>query len=307
MRQVSWTRAIGALSAALLAAFSAGSARADDAGLIRISDQSRPSVVRITDQVVRGQSPVNVTDPSVQQASLLCPTSLECTDSCTTGECPVCTDSCQSYTVDCPSYHDCPECSPCGCGHECPIIGWLKACHDVKAHYWAACGLPTEICGVPLHCCFCCCRDKHRCPRQRRIRCRSYAERCDRSNRIRCWLAHSKLNYFNTTKPPCGHYTIVYPVDPWYGDARDGGIYAAEGQGGPVSVPLAPVIRHTFNYGWGVPSSRLTPVSHLAAMPYYGYGPASWQHGYQPYYASAAQQQMPAPIQSAMQAGPALR
>jgi len=30
-------------------------------------------------------------------------------------------------------------------------------------------------------------------------------------------------------------------------------------------VPMAPVVNHTYNYGWGIPSSRLTPVSHPVA------------------------------------------
>jgi len=63
-------------------------------------------------------------------------------------------------------------------------------------------------------------------------------------------------------RPLMGHYHIVYPVDPGYFDQRDGQVYAAPGYGGPVSVPLAPVVNHTWNYGWGVPSSRLTPVQH---------------------------------------------
>lgn len=65
---------------------------------------------------------------------------------------------------------------------------------------------------------------------------------------------------------PFGHYSVVYPVDPCYADARDGQVYAAQGVNGPVSVPLAPNVRHTYNYGWGVPSSRLTPVSHQSAL-----------------------------------------
>jgi hypothetical protein len=65
----------------------------------------------------------------------------------------------------------------------------------------------------------------------------------------------------NAGQPLFGHYKIVYPVNPGYFDGRDGQVYAAQGYGGPVSVPLAPVVRHTYNYGWGVPSSRLTPIS----------------------------------------------
>jgi hypothetical protein len=111
----------------------------------------------------------------------------------------------------------------------------------------------------------------------------------------------SRLNYFvprgacGKGAPPVGCYTIVYPVDPWYGDARDGQVYAAQGQGGPVSVPLAPVIRHTMNYGWGVPSSRLTPISHLGGQPQYAYGniPGGYSHEYLP---PAGAEPVPQPI-----------
>ena len=173
----------------------------------------------------------------------------------------------------------------------------LSFCHEIKADLWKSLGLPT-------HCC--CCR-RIKCRRERgRAYCRDA-----RRQRLGQWLTHTKLNYFFIKNPPCGHYNIVYPVDPWYGDARDGGVYGAEGYGGPMSVPLAPVIRHTFNYGWGVPSSRLTPVSHLAAMPHYGYGPPPGygNYGQTPYYAQAGQQPgaMPPAPQMAGQQGPALR
>ncbi|MBL8851981.1 MAG: hypothetical protein JNG89_20075 [Planctomycetaceae bacterium] len=62
-------------------------------------------------------------------------------------------------------------------------------------------------------------------------------------------------------QPLVGHYQIVYPVNPWYFDGRDGQAYAAEGYGGPVSIPLAPNVRQQYNYGWGIPSSRITPIS----------------------------------------------
>lgn len=64
--------------------------------------------------------------------------------------------------------------------------------------------------------------------------------------------------------PPFGRYARVYPQDPSYFDQRDGQVYGASGYGVPVSVPLAPVVSHTYNYSWGMPSSRLTPVSRLA-------------------------------------------
>lgn len=84
----------------------------------------------------------------------------------------------------------------------------------------------------------------------------------------RAW-ARCKLGYFIPTGccgkgcPPVGLYSAVYPVNPYHFDGRDGQVYAAQGVGGPVSVPLAPNVRHTYNYGWGVPSSRLTPISNV--------------------------------------------
>lgn len=64
--------------------------------------------------------------------------------------------------------------------------------------------------------------------------------------------------------PWVGKYSRVYPQDPYYFDQRDGQTWAAQGYGAPIAVPLAPVVGHSFNYGWGIPSSRLTPISHPA-------------------------------------------
>lgn len=86
--------------------------------------------------------------------------------------------------------------------------------------------------------------------------------------REKCAWARCKFGYFIPSgacgkgAPPIGHYSMVYPVNPSHFDGRDGQVYAAQGYAGPVSVPLAPVVNHTYNYGWGVPSSRLTPISH---------------------------------------------
>jgi hypothetical protein len=58
-----------------------------------------------------------------------------------------------------------------------------------------------------------------------------------------------------------GTYDIVYAVNPCYFDRRDGRVYSAYGYGVPMAVPLAPNVEYTYNFGWGVPSGRLTPVS----------------------------------------------
>ena len=60
---------------------------------------------------------------------------------------------------------------------------------------------------------------------------------------------------------PIGTYQMIYPVNPSYNDPRDSRVYGAQGAGIPIVVPLAPSVRSVYNYGTGLPSSRLTPIS----------------------------------------------
>jgi len=60
---------------------------------------------------------------------------------------------------------------------------------------------------------------------------------------------------------PIGTYKMIYPVNPSYNDPRDARIYGAQGAGIPIVVPLAPSVRSSYNYGSGLPGSRLTPIS----------------------------------------------
>ncbi len=84
----------------------------------------------------------------------------------------------------------------------------------------------------------------------------------------KCAWARCKFGYFIPSgscgqgTPLVGHYSMVYPVNPQHFDGRDGQVYAANGYGGPVSIPMAPNVNQTYNYGWGMPSSRLTPIWH---------------------------------------------
>jgi hypothetical protein len=55
-------------------------------------------------------------------------------------------------------------------------------------------------------------------------------------------------------------HSTVHPVHRGYIDPRDTQAYAAEGYGVTMSVPMPPVVRYQYNYGWGVPSSRLTRI-----------------------------------------------
>jgi len=62
-------------------------------------------------------------------------------------------------------------------------------------------------------------------------------------------------------------YCMTYAFNPWYCDHRDGAVYAAYGYGAPMTVPLAPNVTNQYNYGWGIPSGRLTPISRVAYRP----------------------------------------
>jgi hypothetical protein len=62
-------------------------------------------------------------------------------------------------------------------------------------------------------------------------------------------------------------YTLTYPVNPWYYDVRDTRVYAAAGFGAPMTVPLAPTVQTQVNYSWGIPASRITPISRVAPQP----------------------------------------
>ncbi len=65
--------------------------------------------------------------------------------------------------------------------------------------------------------------------------------------------------------PRCCQRCACYrPVNPWYCDPRDMQIYAAQGYNVPVTVPLAPMVQ-VYNYGWGIPSSRLSQAGNYMA------------------------------------------
>lgn len=98
--------------------------------------------------------------------------------------------------------------------------------------------------------------------------CRRIGRRCG-SCRSRSW---GPTGCGGKGCPPIGMYQMVYPLNPQHCDPRDRNVHAAQGYGVPMSVPLAPVVRHQYNYSWGVPASRLTPISNYAPRGAYGYG-----------------------------------
>lgn len=98
-----------------------------------------------------------------------------------------------------------------------------------------------------------------------------YRSNCRRAYRNHVLAAHfhNKFNYFKPSGccgegcPPFGCYKRVYATEPHYMDGRDSQVYASPMTGHPTAVPLAPTVRHQYNYSWGVPSSRLTPISNV--------------------------------------------
>ena len=73
------------------------------------------------------------------------------------------------------------------------------------------------------------------------------------------WLIPSGGN--GQGAPPIGKYQVTYADQPDYADPRDGQIYAAQGYGMPMTVPLPPNVHQQYNYSWGIPASRITPIS----------------------------------------------
>ena len=76
------------------------------------------------------------------------------------------------------------------------------------------------------------------------------------------WLVPS--GYCGQGTPPFGKYQITYADQPCDGHPQDAMAYGAQGYGVPVTVPLPPNVRHAYNYSWGLPASRLTPIGHCS-------------------------------------------
>lgn len=230
-------------------------AAADDVdGVVRLGSQQDVGVVRISDQsrnetTVRGQSPA----PAVDEFTLV--NCIEGAD-CTNGACGACGSNGQCG-------NGCPGGAGCRCGNGSSYVYGDAVYGDGYAVY----SCPEGKCG-PMGDWFNSQAFSYRSRnmQQSAILGMWWHDECQAKH---AWL-RGKFGYFVPTGccgkgcPPIGHYSMVYPVDPNYFDNRDGQVYAAPGYGGPVSVPLAPVVNHTYNYGWGVPSSRLTPVLHPA-------------------------------------------
>ncbi len=148
----------------------------------------------------------------------------------------------QCTTESCGSAGNCGNCNSCRVGKICKPSIWDR----VKAKFggFGRCKSYDEF---NIHC----------------PQCRGMGRHCGRcgNGKDRWWLPNG---CGGKGCPPFGVYQMVYPVNPQHCDPRDRNVHAAQGYNVPMSVPLAPVVRHQYNYSWGVPASRLTPISNYA-------------------------------------------
>ena len=61
-----------------------------------------------------------------------------------------------------------------------------------------------------------------------------------------------------------GGSSSLYTNQSYYYDVRDTRLYSAQKFNVPVTIPAAPMVR-TYNYGWGIPSARLSPIGGYTA------------------------------------------
>ena len=97
----------------------------------------------------------------------------------------------------------------------------------------------------------------------------SFAEKCKESNNCLCdrlfgWMIPS--GNCGQGSPWLGKYHMTYADQPSYIDPRDTQLYAAQGYGMPMSVPLAPNVHHAYNYSSGMPASRITHIGNYNPM-----------------------------------------
>lgn len=163
-----------------------------------------------------------------------------------------CCGSCNQNACGCNSGY---ACDPCGNGW-----GNCDSCDACGRCRLFARGLPKDCCNTG------------RC-RWWRGQQLNYAARNKRlSNCLFGWMIPSGC--CGQGCPPVGCYDITYADNPSYADPRDGQVYGAQGYGTHMTVPLAPTVNYQYNYSWGTPASRLTPIGQYdpqtSLQPLYG-------------------------------------
>lgn len=254
-------------TAAVCVLMVSGLIHAED-GVVRISDTSSgyskdSGVVRISDHRKSAVRPVNhLTMPSsgpeccvpvgpVCEPGCAMPSGCVVEPECCAplGCCP--TEGCSTYGREyvCSSACCCgPQCccgsggyGHCGCNGSC--FGQSHQAHMNKLFAGPVCSGT----GCPANDCW-------------RGQAMSFREKNSRlADKLFGWMVPSGC--CGQGCPPVGKYQITYADQPEYADPRDSRIYAAQGYGMPMTVPLAPNVYQQYNYSWGVPASRITPIS----------------------------------------------
>ena len=181
--------------------------------------------------------------PMMSCDSMCCP--MDCCETCVPGRCGDCTTE---------------GCNSCSCGGACPGSGCCCGCdgscdaclygpgHNSRMLSVFAKATPKGSCNGGRY-------PKRWCRGQQL----NYLARNQRlSNILFGWLVPSGC--CGQGCPPVGKYQITYADQPGAGHPQDGIAYGAQGFGVPVTVPLPPNVRQSYNYSWGLPSSRITPT-----------------------------------------------
>lgn len=193
-------------------------------------------------------------------------------------------------------------CDACGPGMYGGYVGGCGpyGCDMGMCDYGSACSC-GDACGTDGCCTEGCCNSgRCRGRRNRKGDCDSFGEcheqrmltlfakplpkdPCGGRGQLRRWRGH-QMNYLNRNQrlanhlfgwlvpsgcggqgcPPIGKYCVNYADDPGYAHPQDGQAWGAQGYGVPVTVPLAPNVRHSYNYSWGTPASRITPMGNYS-------------------------------------------
>lgn len=249
-----------------------GAVRAED-GLVRITDSTSSGVVRISDGGYGYVRPVSFSNGG---AECCAPQTVSCGSGCTDGlRCPM--EGCNAFQRDCVACQPCCTADGCQsggcdangcyvCCGNCPCCGTGRGCNGQCGNPCCTCngsGSFGDCYDQRMNCLFagsvcsgtgCKARDWYR------GQSLSFqAKNARLANHLFGWMVPSGC--CGQGCPPVGKYQITYADQPSYADPRDGQLYAAQGYGIPMTVPIAPNVHYTYNYSSGLPSSRLTPLS----------------------------------------------
>lgn len=216
-------------TAAMMAAVMAGVSLADD-GIVKISDRGNVSGSGIQ-QAAFHSGPCGDTCYIPQSLNPEC-----CPDPCPSICCPCPTGACNGAVCYAGMYCDPSDCNNCFQGSYGYGVHGCDPCQGRHGRHGHQCCNPKP---------------------------KGLWQKCARANNTVCdrlfgWMIPSGCG--GQGAPLAGKYHMVYAEQPSWIDPRDTQIYAAQGYGMPMTVPLAPNVNHAYNYSSGIPASRVTTI-----------------------------------------------